>query len=154
LSWKSVQNLKYFWLSSRNYFVLARAIPRRNNRGGGVHIHIFVFSPTDYFWKRLFLYVIIHPLPHTWIYTHLPQLSRLGTALVLVSFCTLHGQQHSKIKVNLNIENFNTILINAVKLTPYLNSKISETYWTSDIIFSLAYHLKSLHFSIILQIKH
>jgi hypothetical protein len=26
---------------------------------------------------------------------------------------------------------------------------ISKTYWTSDIIFSLAYHLKSLHFSII-----
>ena len=27
-------------------------------------------------------------------------------------------------------------------------------YWTSDVIFCLVYHLKSLHFSIILQMKH
>jgi hypothetical protein len=39
------------------------------------------------------------------------------------------------------------------KMTPYLiYSNISKTYWTSDIIFSLAYHLN--HSSIILQIKH
>jgi hypothetical protein len=31
----------------------------------------------------------------------------------------------------------NTIIIDAVKLTPYLYSNMSKTYWTSDIIFSL-----------------
>ena len=46
------------------------------------------------------------------------------------------------------------IIIDAVKLTPYLYSNVNKTYWTSGIIFSLAYHLKSLHLSIILQIKH
>jgi hypothetical protein len=34
-----------------------------------------------------------------------------------------------------------TIIIDAVKLTPYLYSNMSKTYSTSDIIFSLAYHL-------------
>jgi hypothetical protein len=55
---------------------------------------------------------------------------------------------------NKNIVNLNTIIIDAVKLRPYLYSNISKTYWTSNIIFSLAYHLKYFQFSIILQIKH
>jgi hypothetical protein len=61
---KSVQNLKSFWRSSQNYFVLA-----------------------------LFCYI--------------------------------------------NIVNLNTIIIHAVKLTPYLHSSISKTYWTSDIMKSI-----------------
>jgi hypothetical protein len=52
------------------------------------------------------------------------------------------------------IVNLNTIIIDAVKVTPYLYSNISKTYWISDIIFSLAYRLKSFHFSINLPIKH
>jgi hypothetical protein len=34
------------------------------------------------------------------------------------------------------------------------NTNIRKTYWSSDIVFSLPYFLESLHFSIILQIKH
>ena len=49
---------------------------------------------------------------------------------------------------------YNLFIIDGVKFTLYLYSNISETYWTSDVIFCLVYHLKSLHFSIILQMKH
>ena len=55
--------------------VTLHAVPRHDN--WGVHIHIFVFCPTDFFWKQLFLrYVNMN----IWIYPP-PQLSRLVAAL-------------------------------------------------------------------------
>jgi hypothetical protein len=59
--------------NSMGYYILLCLMPyyftrqgRWTDNWGGVHIHIFMFCPTGFFWKQMFLgYVNIN----IWIYT-------------------------------------------------------------------------------------